>query len=207
MSYNKETYKKYIKKLKDNELCIKCKKPLDRNGVHCVQCRKIINENVKLDRDFYRENRTCPRCRKNTLVGNERICLECTANEYEQKMNSNKRLGKEHLNKIHSDWEREERKKRIENGMCTRCGKRKVDSGYKTCGICRDKRRRYISRKRTKKISRGERANLGLCYFCENPLKDGYKVCEYHYNQNVKYANCENAKTARKKLIKEGIIW
>lgn len=59
------------------------------------------------------------------------------------------------------------------------------------------------SRRQTgKQELRKERYKQGLCYFCDNPIKIGYKVCEYHYQKNVEYANCENAKIARKELEK-----
>ena len=94
----------------------------------------------------------------------------------------------------------------IERGICTRCRKRKADYGYKTCGICREKIRNY---KRIKygKPDRSERYEQGLCYFCNSPVKDGYKVCEKHYQMNVENSHSQKANEARKNLIKEGILY
>ena len=72
----------------------------------------------------------------------------------------------------------------IEKGICTRCRKRSADNSYKTCGICRAKIRE--SKRKNAKPSRSERFEQGLCYFCDNPIKHGYKVCEFHYEQNVR---------------------
>ena len=47
----------------------------------------------------------------------------------------------------------------------------------------------------------------GLCFFCDNPVKSGYKVCEEHYQMNVKKANTQKAKDAREKLVKSGILY
>lgn len=94
----------------------------------------------------------------------------------------------------------------IERGICTRCRKRKADYGYKTCGICREKIRNY---KRIKygKPDRSERYEQGLCYFCDNPIKDRYRVCEKHYQMNVEKARSQKADKARKNLVKDGILY
>lgn len=31
-------------------------------------------------------------------------------------------------------------------------------------------------------------SKIGLCYFCDNPVKKGYKVCEKHYQMNIEKA-------------------
>ena len=83
---------------------------------------------------------------------------------------------------------------------------RKADYGYKTCGICREKIRNY---KRIKygKPDRSERYKQGLCYFCDNPIKDGYKVCEKHYKMNVEKSHSQKAKEARIELQESGILY
>ena len=93
----------------------------------------------------------------------------------------------------------------IEKGICTRCRKRNADSGYKTCSICRC-RETIKKRERNWKKSRSERVDKGLCYFCDNKIKPGYKVCEKHYQSNVENSRSEKAKAAREKL-KEGVLY
>lgn len=196
----------FIKRRKEQGLCIKCGKPLDREGVHCIACRKIISENERENRHWYQSHGICPRCGKNDLFGDEKVCPECNAKVYKNTMNSRNKLGKEHYNQKHAEWAKKEHYKRIEQGICTRCGKRNADYGFKTCGICRTNTRNY---KRTKygKPDRNERYKQGMCYFCNNPIKDGYKVCEKHYQINVKNARSKKANEARTKLIKNNILY
>ena len=198
--------RRLLENRKANGLCIDCGNALDRDGVRCVKCNTKHNKEGKADRKWYRENGICPRCRKNIILGTENVCPECSAYEYEITMNSRERLGKEHYNEVHKEWSKRTHHEMIERGICTRCRKRKADYGYKTCGICREKIRNY---KRIKygKPDRSERYKHGLCYFCDNPIKDGYKVCEKHYQMNVEKSNSNKAKDARKELINNKILY
>ena len=130
----------------------------------------------------------CPRCRKNKLYGDETRCIECTIEENKKAMKSRNKLGKDHYNKVHREWSRQSYKKCVENGICYVCRKSPADGGYKTCGVCREKQRTYKRIKYQEKIkmTRSERIERGLCYFCDNPQKKGYKVCEKHWQMNVK---------------------
>ena len=198
--------KRLLEKRKTNGLCIDCGNVLDRDGVRCVKCNEKNNKESKEDRKWYRENGICPRCRKNIILGTENVCPECSAYAYEITMNSRERLGKEHYNKVHKEWSKRTHHEMIQKGICTRCRKRKADYGYKTCGICREKGRKY---KRVKygKPDRSERYKQGLCYFCDNPIKDGYKVCEKHYKMNVEKSLSQKAKEARRELQESGILY
>lgn len=86
---------------------------------------------------------------------------------------------------------------------CTRCRKRKADPGHTTCTFCRETMRRA----RVKMPERTGRYEQGLCFFCDNPVKPGYKVCEMHYQQNVKNATCEKANIARQKIKERSPQW
>lgn len=46
-----------------------------------------------------------------------------------------------------------------------------------------------------------------MCYFCDRPVKNGYKVCEYHHKKNIEYANSNKAKDERTILLKQGILY
>lgn len=181
---------------------MKCGKPLDRDGAYCADCRKYLTKQNTLARYWYQEHGICPRCGKNELFGDEKVCVECNAKAYEITMRSREKLGKEHYNSKHSEWARNEHQRRIAEGICTRCGKRKAGGGYKTCGICRSKTRNY---KRIKygKPDRGERYEQGLCYFCDNSVKDGYKVCEKHYRMNIEKLNSEKCSKATEDIKKD----
>lgn len=198
--------KRLLERRKESGLCIDCGTELDRDGVRCVKCNTKHNENNKADRKWYRENGICPRCRKNSIFGDENMCPECSAEMYEINMNSRERLGREHCNEVHKEWSKRTHHEMIERGICTRCRKRKADYGYKTCGICRKKSREY-KRMKYGKPDRSERYEQGLCYFCDNPIKDRYRVCEKHYQMNVEKARSQKADKARKNLVKDGILY
>ena len=198
--------KRLLEKRKTNGLCIDCGNALDRDGVRCVKCNTKHNEKNNADRKWYIENGICPVCRDNFLFGDEKVCLECGASKYAETMKSRERLGREHYNEVHKEWSKRTHHEMIERGICTRCRKRKADYGYKTCGICREKIRNY-NRIKYGKPDRSERYKQGLCYFCDNPIKDGYKVCEKHYQMNVENSHSQKANEARKNLIKEGILY
>lgn len=188
-----------VQKRKQKNLCVSCGEPLDRDGVRCKSCNEKHNKKNAELRYWYQSNRICPRCFKNTLYGDEKTCPECNAYGYEINMRSRERLGKEHYNKVHSEWAKKKHQERIENGICTRCGKRKAGYGYKTCGICRAKIRNYKREKSTAE-NRRERYSKGLCFFCDNPILDGYKVCKKHYEKNMKNLQHPKCKKATEKI-------
>ena len=145
----------------------------------------------------------CPSCRQNMLFGDERSCPECKAINYAYQMG----VDKEHKNKIHREWSKKTHAEMIEKGICNRCRKRKADGGFKTCTMCRDKKNRRYLEKNFDKLDRSKRADMGICYFCDNPVESGYKVCEYHHRKNIEYANLDKTKEARKELLKQGILY
>lgn len=99
----------------------------------------------------------------------------------------------EKYNERQKAWRKARYEKDKKNGICTRCRKRKADPGHTTCAFCRETMRRA----RVKMPERTGRYEQGLCFFCDNPVKPGYKVCEMHYQKNVKNATCEKANLAR----------
>ena len=50
--------------------------------------------------------------------------------------------------------------------------------------------------------NRSERTKKGLCYFCNNPVKEGYKVCEKHYQMNIEKAEKGRQTQAAQDYIK-----
>ena len=198
-----EAQQRLLNRRKMNGLCIDCNNPLDRNGVRCAECNDKHNQYNNETRKFYRSMGVCPRCRKNSLFGDEKVCIECSWKLSEEVMRTR---DKDNYNRNHAEWSRHTHKEAVENGICYRCRKRKADSGYKTCGICRTKHRNYVRNKK-QKPDRRERYKQGLCYFCDNPIKPGYKLCEVHYQRNVDNARSQKAKEARKTLIKQGVLY
>ena len=178
----------YVKQWKDKRkasgLCVGCGQPLDRDGSYCTKCRGIINKTTRERRQWYLSHKICPRCGKNDLMGDETICPECRAKGTN---NTLKKRNRDTYNSYHNEWAKSTYKKRKEAGVCTRCGKRKATEGYTTCAMCREKDN--ASRRARNGVSdRSERIDKGICYFCNNPVKTGYKVCEKHYQMNAEKA-------------------
>ena len=162
-------------------LCVNCGKPLDRDGIRCKQCREKLNKYERENRQWYLSHKICPRCKKNDLMGNETICPECRAKETNTTLKNRK---KDEYNAYQRKLSKSIYQKRKESGICTRCGKRKATQGFTTCAMCRE-RDNETRRIRKGTSERSDRESRGLCFFCNNPVKKGYKVCEYHYQINL----------------------
>ncbi len=196
--YSKRRYEER----KANSLCVYCGKPLDRQGSLCTACK---DKRATYSRDIYKKLQAvgvCPKCGKNLLYGDEKNCLDCRSKSARE-MSKLRALDREKNNEQQKMWRKARYEKDKENGICTRCRKRKASLGYSTCAFCRESMRNA----RIKKPKRTDRYKQGLCFFCDNPIKEGYKVCEKHYQQNCKNGRSENANIARRKLLKAGILY
>lgn len=115
--------------------CPRCGKTLDREGHYCSKCLEKVREYHRENRRFYAEHHLCTECGKVKVPGNERVCPECRdKNEHwrkplteEQKIRYSYKF-KKRQNSLYQQ--------RSEQGICTRCGKRKAMPGKKKCGIC-----------------------------------------------------------------------
>lgn len=163
---------------KNNRLCPRCGKPLDREGHYCSECLEKVREYQRKNREFYREHHLCTECGKVNVLYSERICPECRA-----KIRNRKNPTREQKEKWNRGFRNRQKiiyKQRTDAGICTRCGKRKSMPGKKKCGICLAKdaeihRRRYMDRPNIKEY----RKENHLCYFCGNPidLPAGNNIC------------------------------
>lgn len=202
-----EAVKTLYRKRVAQGLCGKCGKPLDRKGSICIFCNEKHKKYENESRKWYKEHGICPICGKNKIFGEEKNCPECRAKKAEWMQKAREKNGKK-INEQHKKSQNRRYHELIDAGICPNCKKRPAANG-RMCEICHAKileqkriRNGYYTRRK-----KSDRHILGLCTFCDNPLKPGYKVCEFHYEKMVKMANCENAKKARKNLIKEGILW
>lgn len=202
---NTEANRRYRERLKEKGLCVNCRNPLEREGVLCDECKKQHASEMRKTREFYKQYGLCPRCGKNKLFGDEKVCLECSAKGYAYSMKNRRKKGKENYNKYQAELSRKTYKMRNENGICTRCGKKNADYGYKTCGICREKLRKY--RRENYVHKQDEWVKNGLCFFCGDAVKKGYKVCEKHYAINLKNLNNPKCKEATEKIKKSNNIF
>ena len=113
----KEISHNCYKRRKDNGLCPRCGKPLDRIGHYCTNCLKKSNEYSREVREWCKQNGICPECKKNKLFGDEHICPECLA-----------RKAMYRTNNPTSDEKRKENNERLKNSRkrCINSGKSKA---------------------------------------------------------------------------------
>lgn len=194
--------KRFIQKRKEQGLCIRCGASLDREGVLCWKCLAKANEDNRATYHVYIEAGLCPRCRKNIILGQEKACPECRSKKAEVALEYRKNNSKR-INAMASISRKRLRNERKEKGICNICGKRQADTGYVTCGICRQKEYERRQRRKNKTISRDdmkERADNGFCFFCGNLSEKGYRVCNKHLEIFRKNSQTENFKKAHKNI-------
>ena len=197
-----EIQRRFKERRKELGICRRCAKPLDRDGVFCVECREFINKENREMRHWYQEHGICPRCFKNDILGDEKTCPECKARDTITRMKRAETVDRKQRNESHNEWARNKYAERVEQGICTRCGKRKADYGFKTCGICRAKDTE-TRRVRNGVKEKDWREQQGVCHFCDRPVKPGYKVCEEHYHKNIEKLKNEKCMEVRKRLGKD----
>ena len=185
-------------KRKEAGLCVECGKPLNGEKLKCRDCQERINANRKELAHWYQDNGICPECRHNNLMGDERVCPECSAKRYSQRIarynaNPEKFKARDRLE------QKKIRTRRAEKGLCVYCGKVKADEGYKTCSKCRNKLK---IKKRIRDAKKGSKLDVkrewvmnGKCWFCGEPVYNHSKLCERHYNKSLEYA--KKSKEAR----------
>lgn len=196
VNINSITYQK----LKEQGLCVDCREPVTDGYTRCEKCRKrnALAHNGK--KQEFIEMGICPICRKEPLFGQEKTCPVCRAKNTEMTLKAREK-DPEHYNKVHREWSRIEYQRRKEQGLCVRCGKRKAYKGLR-CGICAEKDLQARHAREPLKLPRSERVKNGICYFCDRPIKPGYKVCETHYQMNVEKSRKRKEKEILNSLIK-----
>lgn len=193
----KEINERLYRRRKENGLCPRCGRPLDREGHYCSECLEKAMGYQRRNREFYRKNHLCTECGKNAVPNGEKTCPECRAKAQE----SRKPLTREQKARYGERFRKQQNllyKERLRSGICARRGKRKATNGYVTCAICRNKNA-DLKRIRSKTSPRSERVQNGLCYFCDNPVKTGYKVCEKHYQMSVENVKKRKGTSSRTK--------
>lgn len=163
------TDKERYKKLKEEGICVFCKKnPVESGYASCKACREKAKQRQQARREWLKEKGFCPNCGSEKLIGDEKVCLGCAAKKYE----SNRRYKKSY----DSEKAKLRRLKRIEQHICTQCGIRKAESKKTMCRICLNKKNIYRQKHMTD-IPRSERASYGRCYCCGEYIVDG-KLCD-----------------------------
>lgn len=138
---------------KSIHVCVKChKRQAEPNITRCKECNEKQNMYQNQTRNFLKKIGICPVCRKEKLFGEEKQCLDCREKSYERKLKYNitdekKQIYRENFKKQQKELYKERSKK----GICTRCGKRKADTGRKKCKVCLNKDAEMHRLKRIKK--------------------------------------------------------
>lgn len=166
----KERSARHYKNRKENGLCPRCGNPLDRDGYYCKNCLEKVREYRRGNRIFYINNHICTECGKVKVFGTDRICPECRVkrDKYRKNMiDEQKARYKENLKKQQKSLYQQ----RKEQGICTRCGKRKVEKGKAKCRICLEKdaemhRKQHFDRPNIKEY----RKENHFCYYCGNKI-------------------------------------
>lgn len=173
----------------ENNLCVSCHKPVDNGKRMCSSCSEKRRERDQARRRFYLATGICPRCGKNEIIGDEKICLECAAKKAEQ---DSKRDSK----KIYR-YTKKRRTLLKAQGRCQICGAKLDDARYSSCPSCREKRRKNYADRKTD-CDRDQRIMEGRCYICGSPdLVDGKRLCRLCYKRSLKRA--EEMHKARRK--------
>lgn len=77
---------------------------------------------------MYQKCGVCPECRIHPIMGDEKACPECNA-KFSAQANARRNKDREHYNEQQREYLRILYAKRKEQGICTRCGKRKALRG------------------------------------------------------------------------------
>lgn len=198
----KDYSKLHYQRRKENGLCPRCGKKLDREGHYCTECLKKDREYKQENRRFFRDNGLCHYCGKEMLYGQEKQCIKCREKRYEKR----KPLTEEQKIRYGNNLKEQQRrlyKERSEQGICTRCGKRKAEPNRKKCGICLDKDAKQARKKRLcRQDEKERRRENNLCYRCGDPIDiDKGQLCSKCYSES-----CKNLEKAR--LVKpENKFW
>lgn len=172
----KERSAKLYKRRKENNLCPRCGKSLDRDGFYCTECLEKVRTYKRESRAFFRENNICTECGKKIVPVGQATCPECRAKRnnrivpfsYDKKELYNQRFRKQQ-NSLYQ--------MRIKEGICTRCGKRKPIAGKRKCGICLEKDAELHRNNRNNHFPvREYRRENHLCYFCGAKIDTNHKT-------------------------------
>lgn len=117
-----------------------------------------------------------------TLAGRTR-CARCAQRDRERAMKYREGRREELRQR-----QAEIRRRRLEQGLCTRCG-RPVHDGHRTCLSCRlETARRKRERKRAAgSLSWADRTSGRVCFFCGGEPMEGKNMCEACYKKRCEW--------------------
>lgn len=154
---------------KSQNLCTRCGKPLDRDGQYCKSCCENVRIEARENRIFRASHHLCTQCGKYAVPESEKICPECRA-----KNNNRRRMRSEKSKENFRTQQKKLYDQRSKDGICVRCGKRKVAMGRKRCGIClqKDAQMHRNLRAMNGDDLRRQWVEQGFCYHCGGEIED-----------------------------------
>ncbi len=156
------------------------RKPEDGRSL-CRQCRAKCREEMRLRREQAVELGLCPRCQKVKLYVGEKKCPDCL-----EKQRQYRRSHRDSINQKQR-IDNAKRMARRDKSKCIYCRKRPPEKGHKSCEYCRAERRAKLNAKKAGRLTPMERPLYGLCYYCGEPVVDGKKVCQKHYDMSLSH--------------------
>lgn len=142
------------------------------------------------NRRYYLDRGRCPVCVGNPLAPGRKMCEGCLAKRREQYQ--------------------EKRRKRLAEGVCTRCG-RETDGVHKMCRQCQDYVKTWSPyNSRRKKIQREERKEAGKCVVCGVAWAEGGHVmcasCGKKHNESSRLSLARSDREVRRQQMREAGI-
>lgn len=80
--YNRKKWQMKYYARKAARKCVKCGRKIDREGALCQDCNSKQSLQHRNDYKFYQNIGICPICHKEKILGDEKICLLCSAERY-----------------------------------------------------------------------------------------------------------------------------
>lgn len=163
-------------------VCPMCGKEKPEDGKSlCKQCRAKCREEARLRREQAIDLGLCPKCQKVRLYVGEKICPDCL-----EKARKFRESHRDDINRKQVIYHAKRMAERDET-KCIYCQRRPPEPGYKSCEYCRAKLRKKYSERRAGRLTPSERPRYGLCYFCGEPVVNGKKVCQKHYDMALEH--------------------
>lgn len=139
------------------------------------------------DYQWYRQHGICTDCHSENALPGIAYCRCCKAQriEYNRK---NWEKQKEKRNPINRERNKSVYRQRKEAGLCTRCGKKKPETGKVKCSRClrKDAQIHRKSARGRNVQSRYDKLSQGLCWTCcKFPHIPGKKICQSCYDKSL----------------------
>jgi hypothetical protein len=163
------------------------------------EARERRNEYSRESRKWYKDHGYCVVCKQNRARPNRVSCEECSAKNIEYVLKKRESLTEEEK-EARRAYYRDYYRRKKEEGLCPRCGTRKATNGI-YCIDCHAKHLKSTWERREAKKKVYDQAN-GICRFCDNPVEEGLKVCEYHHKELI-----ERGKKGRETQREQGPNW